>query len=733
MRKKQKSQPHPRFSHSPPGHTCGLPCCSEDSEQLPHLRLNAPRYSCMPTPHRQADLENNFTFRRSRLIAGRPTLTDKFYSLQTSRGGAKGRAGLPKFHDDWGIEKGRGDGEREGGSTGGAATAAGADSDYETAASDAARENLRQYRASIETDTDTDTVTEGGGVSEPYVAADSHCSRIRTPVRYLQPWEWFHKREISLPDHPGTPRRMVFLDYRPGESHDGAEEGDAEKEEEIIEVYSSGFKPSSSSSSSSSSRPKTTSSYATPPYSSSSVTQTPSSSSSSSSSSAAFALTVIASRATTHASSSSSTQTTSTASPSTASRPRVSYSGAVRPIPAPTVHTALKSALKKPRPKPDSVTGDAGSEDCDKDSRCPVCRSGTPPAGEGHGQGRGLNAEGQGQSVQGQGQGQKVAMRLPALETPSPPPAVFRAGSVVEAAQPDPQPLLDVEEVSEASLYAEGHVYDVLSDVAPRLLEEKEKNSGSSPDTDLTLKSGGYEKRVAPKPPPVPPTRRNDNPKPDRGRKALTPELKRRFVPDHQALRRNKSEERYSTFPTRRKNHHHYEELTPPVAPPPTTTDQDGSRGGGGERGGRREPCPDPPEIQNADCLSEERRKGLSLDVLDFYRVDSDKTRLVLDGTVEESLYESLINPAFLSDSWTLSRDQGGGSVGSVDSARLSHASYGSYGCTCLSGDISAAPSVSPLDDVGKESDVSAGDVSKGDAEGKKVGFLADNPITLIL
>ena len=527
MRKKQKSQPHPRFSHSPPGHTCGLPCCSEDSEQLPHLRLNAPRYSCMPTPHRQADLENNFTFRRSRLIAGRPTLTDKFYSLQTSRGGAKGRAGLPKFHDDWGIEKGRGDGERDGGSAGGAAaTAAGADSDYETTASDAARENLRQYRASIETDTDTDTVTEGGGVSEPYVAADSHCSRIRTPVRYLQPWEWFHKREISLPDHPGTPRRMVFLDYRPGESHDGAEEGDAEKEEEIIEVYSSGFKPSSSSSSSSSSRPKTTSSYATPPYSSSSssVTQTPSSSSSS----AAFALTVIASRATTHASSSSSTQTTSTASPSTASRPRVSYSGAVRPIPAPTVHTALKSALKKPRPKPDSVTGDAGSEDCDKDSRCPVCRSGTPPAGEGHGQGRGQNAEGQGQSVQGQGQGQRVAMRLPALETPSPPPAVFRAGSVVEAAQPDPQPLLDVEEVSEASLYAEGHVYDVLSDVAPRLLEEKEKNSGSSPDTDLTLKSGGYEKRVAPKPPPVPPTRRNDNPKPDRGRKALTPELKRR-------------------------------------------------------------------------------------------------------------------------------------------------------------------------------------------------------------
>ena len=403
----------------------------------------------------------------------------------------------------------------------------------------------------------------------------------------------------------------------------------------------------------------------------------------------------------------------------------MSYSGAVRPIPAPTVHTALKSALKKPKPKADPVTGDAGSKDCDKDSRFPVCHSGTPPAGEGHGQGRGQNAEGQGQSVQGQGQ--RVAMRLPAPETPSPPPAVFRAGSpVVEAAPLDEEE----EEVSEASLYAEGHVYDVLSDVAPRLLEEKEKNSGSSPDPDLTLKGGGYEKRVAPKPPPVPPTRRN-NPKPDRGRKALTPELKRRFVPDHRALRRNKSEERYSTFPTRRKYHHHYEELTPPVAPPPTTTtDQDGSRGGGG-RG--RGPCCDPLKIQNADSLSEERRKGLSLDVLDFYRVDSDKTRLVLEGTVEESLYESLINPAFLSDSWTLSRDQGGGSVGSVDSARLSHASYGSYGCTCLSGDASAGPSVSPLDDVGKESDVSAGDVSKGEGEGKKVGFLADNPITLIL
>ena len=626
MRKKQKSQPHPRFSHSPPGHTCGLPCCSEDIHI--HLRLNAPasRYNCMPTPHRQADLENNFTFRRSRLLAGRPTLTNKFYSLQTAKG-LRSRAGLPKFHDDWGIEKGRG--EAGGGAAG-----------PDQSASEAARENLRQYRASIETDTDD--------VSEPYVdrvVVDS-CSAIRTPVRYLQPWECFHKREISLPDHPGTPRRMVFLDYRPGESHDGAEGGEAE---EMIEVYTSGYKPSSSSSST----PKPPSGTVTH---TSSVTYTTSSSP---------ALQVTSST-TTHSSSSSSTQTTSTASSSTASRPRVSYSGAVRPIPAPTLHTLLKSALKKP--KPDERT------ESPKDGKCPACQSRYPSAS--HGKGQGQNTEGQTVQGGGQCQGQRVLIYL--SESPSPSEACRTGGS---GETPCP-PQQDSED-----LYAEGHVYDVLSDVAPRLLEENARSA----DPELR---NAYDKVVAQTPPPVPPTRRNNKPKPDRGRKAITPELKRKFTPDEKSLRRNKSEERYSTFPTRRR-YHHYEELTP------LKTD------------GTRRPAQKNPASHGKE--------------LGFYRVD-DKASLLLDGeeSTEECLYDSL-NPAFLSDSWSLSRDKGGGSVGSVDSARLSHASYGSCGCTCLSGDTLRAS----LDDVGKASDVSAGDVSEGG--GKKAGFLADNPITLIL
>ncbi|KAK7495224.1 hypothetical protein BaRGS_00013634, partial [Batillaria attramentaria] len=193
MRKKQKSQPHPRFSHSPPGHTCGLPCCSDNIHI--HVKPPAPRYGCMPVPYKQADLENNFTFRRNQLITGRPSLSSKFFSLQTP-GGAKGRARsqLPRFHDDHGIEDGRTD-----------------DEDDPEASTSAASENLHKYKASIETDTDA-----AAGNPQPYLDRIDYdrTSVIRVPVRHLRPWECFHKREIILPDLPST--RVVWCFWTTG-------------------------------------------------------------------------------------------------------------------------------------------------------------------------------------------------------------------------------------------------------------------------------------------------------------------------------------------------------------------------------------------------------------------------------------------------------------------------------------------------------------------------------------
>ncbi|XP_070201799.1 uncharacterized protein [Littorina saxatilis] len=656
MRKKQKSQPHERFSHNPPGHTCGLPCCSEDMQI--HARLNAPtnRNGCMPVPYRQADLENNFTFRRNQLISGRPTLTNKFFSLQDK--GVRNRAELPKFHDDWGIQEERSEEDLS--------NAAVADAANQSAI--AARENLLQYRASIETDTD--------GESQPYIESvevDSN-SVIRTPMRHLRPWECFHNREIHLPDLPSTPRKMVFLDYRPGESHDGAVGGEMAEQEETIEVYSSGFKRPTSSSS----RPPAT---------------TTSSSSSSS-------------PTTTHSSSSLSTQTTctATASSSPTSRPKVTYSGAVRPIAAPGLQKPLKSVLKKPR------TDHTHKDEESKDDKCPVCQNRAKLGGDSLSkdqgqlsQGQGQNREGQGQNEQSQVHGRRQHIQLPEI------PAPAETGPQKSDDETTPTSQQDTEDIYEG----EGHVYDVLSDVAPRLIEEKKKRSSY----DTLAQS--------PTPPPVPPTRRNTNPKPEPGRRAITPEMTRRLIPETRSIRsRDKSEERYSTFPTRRR-HHHDEDVIPhykTYSTYPFKDEHDENTLSDYDLCKKRLK-----DIALSALLSKEKERKNSSASLDIYAI-GDKTKLLLDDT-EESLYESL-NPAFLSDSCGLTKNKGGGSLSSLDSARLSLTSYSSCGCTCLSVDEMSVM----LSDVGMDCDVTAGDdASEAKVEGKNVGFLADNPITLIL
>jgi hypothetical protein len=80
----------------------------------------------------------------------------------------------------------------------------------------------------------------------------------------------------------------------------------------------------------------------------------------------------------------------------------------------------------------------------------------------------------------------------------------------------------------------------------------------------------------------------------------------------------------------------------------------------------------------------------------------------------DETALQHLQNPAYLSDSWALAS---AGSLSSLDSARLSHTSYGSCTCANYSGDVRKDNDVTPDED----------------GEKKVGGFLADNPITLIL
>jgi hypothetical protein len=100
----------------------------------------------------------------------------------------------------------------------------------------------------------------------------------------------------------------------------------------------------------------------------------------------------------------------------------------------------------------------------------------------------------------------------------------------------------------------------------------------------------------------------------------------------------------------------------------------------------------------------------------------------------DETALQHLQNPAYLSDSWALAS---AGSLSSLDSARLSHTSYGSCTCANHSGDVRKDNDVTP--GVRKDNDVTS-DVRKDNdvthdegGEKKAEGFLADNPITLIL
>ncbi|XP_046338256.2 uncharacterized protein LOC124119701 [Haliotis rufescens] len=169
------------FAHDPPGHTCGLPCCREDLRV--HIKPPASGYSCMPSQEKV--LDDNFTFRKKRLglIQGRPTFSNRFFSLQhiNSEEIYRQRMPIPNFGER--ISE-RGEGPK------------------------------------------SPDLLLSDSLENPFV--------LTTRAR-LQQGENICRRKVCLPDSPENIHKLIFADFEPGESLD-FEDSDV-SEDPTIEYY----------------------------------------------------------------------------------------------------------------------------------------------------------------------------------------------------------------------------------------------------------------------------------------------------------------------------------------------------------------------------------------------------------------------------------------------------------------------------------------------------------------
>ena len=73
------------YSHDPPGHTCGLPCCSEEMQV--QIRKQKPPRSCIGIQEQDGDiLPQNFMFKGK--LKRQPTLENGFFSVQEQKEGS---------------------------------------------------------------------------------------------------------------------------------------------------------------------------------------------------------------------------------------------------------------------------------------------------------------------------------------------------------------------------------------------------------------------------------------------------------------------------------------------------------------------------------------------------------------------------------------------------------------------------------------------------------------------
>ena len=173
-----------RFSHSPPGHTCGLPCCHDDLNL--HVHTHAVRGGCLSVLNSHAAVETNF------ILCDNPKSTEEnsLKSIQGSSGRYMGSSNvlISRASDDLFIHNNNG-----------------------VKRCDNHVSKTNNVRSSVRPDT-------GGKQDQPInTEQQENATLIQYPLRRLQSWEYFQQRDIVFPDEIGTSLRVVLLGNLTGE------------------------------------------------------------------------------------------------------------------------------------------------------------------------------------------------------------------------------------------------------------------------------------------------------------------------------------------------------------------------------------------------------------------------------------------------------------------------------------------------------------------------------------
>ncbi|GFO29777.1 hypothetical protein PoB_005628200 [Plakobranchus ocellatus] len=247
--KKPVAPPVPHFSHNPPGHTCGLPCCNQD-DQDQQLSLNpAPaQRGCVTVPIiSPAELsESNFTMRRRRGIDTVRPLSGGFFSER------KRKNRLLRRNSDGAIVN---DSSDDGWVTASADEDCDDDDDGGGEADDSATllrnppkqspgESSRPRSLRFTRDTSIlapEPCPEMAGVRRDEVWMETPTLLRHRKENRLEPWEAVRRRRIALPDTPHMAHSVMFLNHQPGETSDFIETLQRNKERQKEEETCNGM------------------------------------------------------------------------------------------------------------------------------------------------------------------------------------------------------------------------------------------------------------------------------------------------------------------------------------------------------------------------------------------------------------------------------------------------------------------------------------------------------------
>ncbi|GFR85095.1 hypothetical protein ElyMa_004164400 [Elysia marginata] len=228
--KKTLPLPVPKFSHNPPGHTCGLPCCNHDFQEQQLLANSASNQrGCVTVPViSPAELsESNFFMRRRRGVdatTARP-LSGGFFTQE------KRKKKFLRRNSD-------GDNVYDSSDDGWVTASADEDLDDDDDKQEEVDDNATLLRNVSKQD--------GGDLAKPRTLRFTRDTSIMAPepcpemagvpraetwqetptlLRHrpggrLEPWEAVRQRRIALPDTPHTAHSVMFLNHQPGETSD---------------------------------------------------------------------------------------------------------------------------------------------------------------------------------------------------------------------------------------------------------------------------------------------------------------------------------------------------------------------------------------------------------------------------------------------------------------------------------------------------------------------------------